>query len=85
LDLIAILKNIVLIGSAGGVLAGFLIGIYKVIRALEEMKKSGEERKAENVLLIHGVLAALKGLEYQGCNGPVTEARKKLEDYVIEH
>lgn len=85
LDLIKILGYIVLIGSAGGVLTGFFIGIYKIIRALDEMKKSGEERKQENVLLIHGVLASLRGLKQLGANGPVTEAEKNLEKYVVEH
>ena len=35
--------------------------------------------KAEQGLLTYGVLACLKGLREQGCNGPVTEAIAKIE------
>lgn len=33
-------------------------------------------------MLTYGVLACLKGLKEQGCNGPVTEAINKLEGYI---
>ena len=33
-----------------------------------------EKMKAEQCLLTYGILACLKGLKEQGCNGPVTEA-----------
>ena len=38
--------------------------------------------KAEQCLLIRGVLACLKGLKEQGCNGPVTEAIQKIEKHL---
>ena len=36
----------------------------------------------EQTLLTFGVLACLKGLHEQGCNGPVTEAINKFEKYL---
>ena len=33
----------------------------------------------ENTLLTYGVLACLKGMAEQGCNGPVREAIDKIE------
>lgn len=36
----------------------------------------------EQTLLTYGVLACLKGLKEQGCNGPVTEAINKIEKYL---
>lgn len=36
----------------------------------------------EQTLLTYGVLACLKGLKEQGCNGPVTEAINKIERYL---
>lgn len=36
----------------------------------------------EQTLLTYGVLACLKGLQEQGCNGPVTEAVNKIEKYL---
>ena len=37
------------------------------------------EIKQEQVILIHGVLACLKGLKEQGCDGPVTSAITEIE------
>jgi hypothetical protein len=36
----------------------------------------------EQELAIYGILAALKGLSEKGCNGPVTEAIGRIEDYL---
>lgn len=38
--------------------------------------------KAEQTVLVYGVLACLKGLKEQGCNGPVTQAIDKLEKHL---
>lgn len=44
----------------------------------EDMKSTNEEM----TLLVYGVLACLKGLKEQGCNGPVTEAINKFEKHL---
>lgn len=44
----------------------------------DDMTKTNEEL----ALLVHGVLACLKGLNEKGCNGPVTEAINQFEDYL---
>lgn len=44
----------------------------------EDMASTNEEL----ALLVHGVLACLKGLKEQGCNGPVTAAINQYEDYL---
>ena len=38
----------------------------------------------EQTMLTYGILACLKGLQEQGCNGPVTEAVAKIEKYLNE-
>lgn len=38
----------------------------------------------EQTLLVYGILACLKGLKEQGCNGPVTEAINKIEKHLNE-
>ena len=38
--------------------------------------------KQEQTLLVYGILACLKGLKEQGCNGPVTEAINKIEKHL---
>jgi len=53
---------------------------------IEQLKKHHEEdmksTNEEMTLLVYGVLACLKGLKEQGCNGPVTEAINKFEKYI---
>ncbi len=36
----------------------------------------------EQTLIVYGVLACLKGLQEQGCNGPVTKAIEKIEKHI---
>lgn len=38
--------------------------------------------KEELTLITYGLLACLKGLKEQGCNGPVTEAIQKIEKHL---
>lgn len=55
-------------------------------RQIEQLKAHHEEDmkvvKEEQTLLVYGILACLKGLKEQGCNGPVTEAINKYEKYL---
>ena len=55
---------------------------------IKKLRKHHEEDiasiKEEQTLLVYGVLACLKGLSEQGCNGPVTEAINKYEKYLNE-
>ena len=53
---------------------------------IKKLKQHHEEDiaaiKEEQTLLVYGVLACLKGLSEQGCNGPVREAIDKYEKYL---
>lgn len=55
---------------------------------IKKLKKQHEDDiasiKAEQALLIEGVLACLKGLQERGCNGPVTKAIETYETYLNE-
>jgi hypothetical protein len=74
-----------------------LIGIFaKAVRWMDKQKQQTEDIetlrathnhdmeaiKQEQTLLVYGVLACLKGLKEQGCNGPVTEAINKIEKHL---
>ena len=72
-----------LIGALG-VIGGMLISAYKLFRKpaeiethVEKLEKAHEEDirriNEEQCLITYGLLACLKGLKEQGCNGPVTE------------
>lgn len=53
------------------------------IKALHELHdKDMVDIKSEQQVLVYGVLACLKGLKEQGCNGPVTEAIEKIDKYL---
>lgn len=57
----------------------------KAVRWVDQQKKQDKEitaTKEELTLLTYGVLACLKGLKEQGCNGPVTEAIDKIERHI---
>ncbi|MEY8315968.1 branched-chain amino acid ABC transporter permease [Oscillospiraceae bacterium 50-58] len=65
-----------------GVIGGVLLWCFKFV---QRNKKQDEELKAirkEQTLICYGLLACLKGLKEQGCNGPVTEAMNKMEKYL---
>ena len=51
---------------------------------LVEGRRRADNRaiQEELTLLTYGVLACLKGLKEQGCNGPVTEAVNKIEKHL---
>lgn len=55
-------------------------------KQIEEIKKEEKEHRQELnnelCLLTYAVLACLKGLQEQGCNGPVSEAIKKVEKHI---
>lgn len=50
---------------------------------IKKLKSENEITKKESILLIESVQACLKGLKEQGCNGPVTEAIKNIDDYLL--
>jgi len=68
--------------TALGVIGGVVFWCFKFV---ERNKKQDAELKAilkEQTLICFGVLACLKGLKEQGCNGPVTAALDKLEKHL---
>ena len=47
-----------------------------------DMDDKWRQIQTEQTLMVYGILASLKGLKEQGCNGPVTEAIAKLEKHL---
>jgi hypothetical protein len=54
--------------------------------AINQLRQHHEEDmkiiKEEQAIIVYGVLACLKGLREQGCNGPVKEAIGEIEEYL---
>lgn len=63
-------------------LCGVLIAAYKWYARQNQQDIEIKRIKKEQCLMMYGILACLKGLKEQGCNGPVTEAIDKLEKYI---
>ena len=84
-DVIA-LKDILLIVAeilgAGAVVFGAIFATYKWVLKQNKQDTEIKDLKEEQTVICYGVLAALKGLKEQGCNGPVTEAINTIEKHL---
>ena len=68
--------------TALGVIGGAALWAVKFV---DRQKKQDQELTAirkEQTLLCYGVMACLRGLKEQGCDGPVTAALDKLEKHL---
>lgn len=75
------------VGAAA--IIGAVVAIVKYLQKLfgwfsrqDMQEKEIKEIKEEQTLLTYGILACLRGLHEQGCNGPVTEAIDKIEKHI---
>jgi len=68
--------------TALGVIFGVIFAIYKWYLKQEKQDKDITAIKEEQTILTQGVLACLKGLKEQGCDGPVTVAIKQIETHL---
>ena len=68
--------------TALGVVFGAIFAAYKWFLKQEKQDRDIKAIKEEQTVLVHGVLACLKGLKEQGCNGSVTEAIDKIEKHI---
>lgn len=88
--------TIITIASVLGALSAIGAIAYRAIKWFQRQEKQTKDieglRKQEKediknmedelCLLTYAVLACLKGLKEQGCNGPVTEAIGKVEKHI---
>lgn len=68
--------------TALGGIGGAVLWCFRLV---ERDKRQSRELAAileEQTVICFGVLACLKGLKEQGCNGPVTEALARLEKHL---
>jgi len=68
--------------TALGVVGGILLRVVKFVERDKKQNKELAGIRKEQTLICYGVLACLKGLKEQGCNGPVTAALDKLEKHL---
>lgn len=89
-------QSIITAGAVVGALVTIITLLARLVRWVDKLQAKDADIKAlqakhdedikslqhEQTLIVYGVLAALKGLREQGCNGPVTEAIDKIEKYL---
>lgn len=81
IDAQTVITTAALLGAVTALL-GALFAVYRWYQKQNQQDDDIKEMKEEMCLLTYGVLACLKGLKEQGCNGPVTEAIGKIEKYI---
>lgn len=80
-------QSLVSAAAALGALTALLSYLFKGYAFVKRQKEQDEcirSIREEQALLTCGILACLKGLKEQGCNGPVTEAIRKIEERLNE-
>lgn len=78
-------NTIIMAGSlltAAVVIFSAIFAVYKWYLKQNQQDVEIKRVKSEQCLLTYGILACLKGLKEQGCNGPVTEAIDKIEKHI---
>lgn len=70
--------------AALSVIGGVALWVYRFVERDKKQEKELAAIRKEQTLICYGVLACLKGLKEQGCNGPVTAALDKLEKHLNE-
>lgn len=85
MEIVITWQSIITAAAVVGAVVALVTYFTKVVRWVDKQAKQDEEIKKikeEQALLVEGILACLKGLKEQGCNGPVTEAINKYETYL---
>jgi uncharacterized protein YciI len=98
MQLVLTWESVITASAVVGAIIALVTYFSKMVRWVDKQKKQDEDIrelrkhheedmksiKEEQSLLVYGVLACLKGLSEQGCNGPVTEAIGKFEKHLNE-
>lgn len=80
-------QSIIFAASVLAAITAFMALLSKIFKWIEEDKAIKKEVaciKEEQRIITTGVLACLKGLKEQGCNGPVTQAINDIESHLNE-
>ena len=78
-------QSIITLASGIGAIIFIVTYLTKIVHWIDKTKETEQELidlRAELAILTMGILAALKGLQEQGCNGPVTEGIKQIEEHI---
>lgn len=77
-----LITTIAAVITAIGVILGVIFAVHKWYLKQEKQDVDIKAIKEEQQILTFGVLACLKGLKEQGCDGPVTHAIDLIEKHM---
>lgn len=89
-------QTVITASAVMGAIIAIVVNFAKIVRWVDKQKQQSSDieslrethnndmdsMKQEQTLIVYGLLACLKGLKEQGCNGPVTEAINKIEKHL---
>ncbi len=78
-EIIIIIASVI---TALGTIIACFTTIHKWVLRQNKQDEDIKSIKEEQKVLTTGVLACLKGLKEQGCDGPVTEAIHSIEEHL---
>ena len=78
-EIIVIIASVI---TALGTIIACFTTIHKWVLRQNKQDEDIKSIKEEQKVLTTGVLACLKGLKEQGCDGPVTEAIHSIEEHL---
>lgn len=81
-QIVEVIITVASVITALGVILGLFITIHKWVLKQNKQDDDISSIKKEQSILTKGVLACLKGLKEQGCDGPVTAAIVEIEDHI---
>ena len=81
-QIVEVIITVASVITALGVILGLFITIHKWVLKQNKQDDDISSIKKEQSILTKGVLACLKGLKEQGCDGPVTIAIVEIEDHI---
>lgn len=80
-------ETVITAAAVLGAVTAICAAVSKIIKWVQKQEQQSKDIKSmqeEQCLLTYGLLACLKGLKEQGCNGPVAEAINKIEKHLNE-
>ena len=76
-----VIRSASLLAALGG-LGGAAVWCLRFVERQKHQDKEITAIRKEQTLICYGILACLKGLKEQGCNGPVSAALDKMEKHL---
>ena len=78
-------QTLLSLAAISGAVVAIITYIKKIFGWFDRQEKQDKEirdMKDEQAILTKGILACLKGLSEQGCDGPVTDAIREIETHL---